>query len=98
VHVDSLGNVHICQGVSLGNLFRTPLREVCETYDPDAHPITGALLTGGPAELVRRYEISHREGYADACHLCDEARRALRARFPEVLTPEQMYGVIEGQG
>lgn len=94
VHVDPLGNLHICQGISLGNMFRTPLREICERYDADAHPITGALLAGGPAELAHRYGVPHAEGYADACHLCYETRRALRLRFPDILTPEQMYGVI----
>jgi MoaA/NifB/PqqE/SkfB family radical SAM enzyme len=94
VHVDPFGNLHICQGISLGNIFRTPLREICEEYDPDSHPITGALLAGGPAELVRRYELPHADSYADACHLCYEARRALRARFPEILVPDQMYGVF----
>jgi len=95
VHVDPLGNLHICQGISLGNMFRTPLREICDGYDPDAHPLTGALLAGGPVELVRRYGVAHAESYADACHLCYEARRALRARFPDILTPEQMYGVLK---
>jgi hypothetical protein len=37
----------------------------------------------------------HEDAYADACHFCYEARRALRTRFPEILTPDQMYGVIE---
>ncbi len=97
VHVDPFGNVHICQGIALGNLFQTPLKEICETYDPDAHPITGPLLKGGPAELVRGYDLPHREDYADACHLCDEARRTLRGRFPQSLMPEQMYGVPAGQ-
>jgi MoaA/NifB/PqqE/SkfB family radical SAM enzyme len=92
VHVDPLGNVHICQGISLGNLFRTPLAEICATYDPDTHPITGPLLAGGPAELVRREEVQHADAYADACHLCDETRRRLRERYPEILTPDQMYG------
>ena len=95
VHVDPYGNVHICQGISLGNLFNTPLKEICETYDPKSHPITGPLLEGGPVELVRRYELPHEEKYADACHLCNEACQALRQRFPEILLPDQMYGVIE---
>ncbi len=95
VHLDFLGNVHICQGISLGNIFRTSLKEICETYDPDSHPITGPLLKGGPAELVRSYGLSHAEDYADACHLCDEARRTLRGRFPEILRPDQMYGVAD---
>lgn len=94
LHVDPFGNLHICQGISLGSMFRTPLREICEAYAPDSQPVTGALLAGGPAELVRRYELPHAEGYADACHLCYEARRSLRGRFPQVLMPDQMYGVI----
>jgi len=92
VHVDPLGHVHICQGISIGNVFQKPLREICETYDPDTHPIAGPLLAGGPAELARRYRVSCAAEYADACHLCDHVRRALRARFPETLTPDQMYG------
>jgi MoaA/NifB/PqqE/SkfB family radical SAM enzyme len=94
VHVDPFGNLHICQGISLGNLFETPLAEICARYDPDAHPITGPLLRGGPAELVRHHGLAHADAYADACHLCDAARHALRARLPEILTPDQMYGPV----
>jgi MoaA/NifB/PqqE/SkfB family radical SAM enzyme len=93
LHVDPFGNLHICQGISIGNLFHSSLREICETYDAESHPITGPLLVGGPAELVHRYELPRGEGYADACHLCYEARQALRTRFIETLTPDQMYGV-----
>lgn len=93
VHLDALGYVHICQGITLGNLLQRPLRELFDNYDPATHPVTGPLLDGGPAELVRRYELPCRGKYCDACHLCDTARRALRARFPETLAPDQMYGV-----
>jgi MoaA/NifB/PqqE/SkfB family radical SAM enzyme len=92
VHVDPLGHVHLCHGISLGNMFRTPLREICEGYDPDAHPVIGPLLRGGPAELARHFGVRLEEGYADACHLCYETRRALRQDFPEILAPDQMYG------
>jgi hypothetical protein len=95
VHLDPLGNVHICQGISLGNVFETPLKQICERYDPEAHPITGLLLAGGPAALVSEYNPPHQADYADACHLCYEARLALRSRFPECLGPDQMYGVLE---
>jgi hypothetical protein len=93
VHVDPLGNLHICQGIVIGNLFRTPLKEICERYDPDEHPITGPLLRGGPLELVTRYGVPHREAYAVAGNLCYETRRRLRDRFPEALAPDQVYGV-----
>jgi hypothetical protein len=93
VHVDPFGNLHLCQGISVGNLFRTPLGEICKTYNPDSHPITGPLCKGGPAELVRRFALPHKEAYVDACHLCYEARSSLRSSFPDVLGPDQMYGL-----
>jgi hypothetical protein len=95
VHIDPLGNLFICQGLSIGNLFETPLAEIVRQYNPETHPITSLLLAGGPAELVRRHALPHQEAYADACHLCDQARRALRATYPQFLTPDQAYGVYE---
>jgi MoaA/NifB/PqqE/SkfB family radical SAM enzyme len=93
VHVDPFGNLHVCQGISIGNLLRRSLPEIMRNYEADDHPIVGPLLAGGPAEIVRRYGVSHRDGYADHCHLCYETRQQLRGRFPEALTPDQMYGV-----
>jgi len=95
VHLDPFGNLHICQGISIGNLFQTPLKAICETYDPEKHPVTGPLLKGGPAELAKAYHLAPAAGaaYADACHLCYEMRRLLRQRFPNVLTPDGMYGI-----
>jgi len=95
VHLDPLGNLHMCQGISIGNLFEKPLKQICEEYDADAHPICGPLLAGGPAALVTEYNLPHASSYADACHLCYEARLALRGRFPNVLAPGQMYGVAD---
>ena len=92
-HVDPFGNLHICQGISIGNVFKHPLKEICEVYHAEAHPICGPLLIGGPAALVNEYNLLHEESYADACHLCYECRLALRERFPDVLMPDQMYGV-----
>jgi len=71
------------------------LRDICAAYEPETCPIIGPLLEGGPAELVKRYDLEHEDSYADACHLCDAARRLLRARFPETLTPDQLYGEFE---
>jgi hypothetical protein len=93
VHLDPFGNVHVCQGIVIGNLFETTLKEICERYDPDSHPICGPLLKGGPLTLMKSYNLKHEPTYADACHMCYEARTVLRNRFPEVLTPDQMYGV-----
>jgi MoaA/NifB/PqqE/SkfB family radical SAM enzyme len=93
-HLDPFGNLHICQGIVIGNVFEKSLKEICESYDADAHPICGPLLAGGPVELASEYNLPHESMYADACHLCYEARLALRTRFPELLKPDQMYGAI----
>jgi MoaA/NifB/PqqE/SkfB family radical SAM enzyme len=95
IHLDPLGNLHICQGLVIGNLFEKPLKQICEEYNADAHPICGPLLEGGPVALITEYNLPHSFYYADACHLCYEARIALRSRFPQQLGPDQMYGVIE---
>jgi MoaA/NifB/PqqE/SkfB family radical SAM enzyme len=94
VHLDPIGNLHICQGISLGNVFQSPLIEICETYDPDKHPIVSAILNGGPTELVRRFDVTHENTYADACHLCYDARGRLRPHYPGLLTPDQVYGAF----
>jgi len=97
VHVDPLGNVHLCQGLLLGNVYDTPLKVLCESYLPEQHPVVGPLLAGGPAELISRYGLAHQEAYADACQLCDASRRLLRQQFPKELGPDQAYGIF-GQG
>jgi MoaA/NifB/PqqE/SkfB family radical SAM enzyme len=95
VHLDALGNVHICQGISIGNFHETHLAEIFETYRAEKHPITSALVQGGPAELARQYGLTPEGRYADACHLCYETRCKLRGVFPEVLGPDQVYGVFQ---
>ena len=95
VHVDGYGNVHLCQGVLLGSLQDSNLKDLLDRYDPHSHPVIGPLVAGGPAELVRRYDLPHEDGYVDACHLCYEARAALRDRFSDLLGPPQVYGLEE---
>ncbi len=95
VHIDPFGYVHVCQGISIGNTWQKPLSKIIEEYDPYANPILEPLIRGGPAALIEKYNIPHEDTYADACHLCYEARQKLRNKFPNILTPKQMYGEIE---
>lgn len=92
VHVDPLGYVHVCQGLSIGNAWQRPFSAIIKSYDASSHPVMKPLVEGGPAALVREFDIPCRETYADACHLCYDARLLLRAKFPDVLAPGQMYG------
>ena len=94
LHVDPLGNLHLCQGLVLGNIFEDSLKDICESYDPETHTAVSAILRGGPAELARMPGVVTRKGYADACHLCYETRDQLRAELPDVLGPAQMYGEV----
>ncbi len=92
VHLDCYGNLHLCQGLVLGN---GSIAEAIASYDPATHPIVRALLEGGPyalAQLAETFGFAIAPGYVDACHLCYRAREFLRPRFPELLGPDEMYG------
>jgi len=93
VHVDSDGNVHLCQGLSMGNMWETPLSDLVKNYDGESHPICGPLLKGGPALLAEKYGFKPAEGYVDPCHFCYLIRKALLDRFPEYLAPPAVYGL-----
>ncbi|MGD8621402.1 MAG: radical SAM protein [Anaerolineales bacterium] len=93
VHIDPTGEVHLCQGISMGNLFDQPLDDLIADYEPHSHPIVAPLLEAGPSGLVNTYKLEHEARYADACHLCYAARTQLRDQFPMVLGPDSMYGV-----
>jgi len=93
VHVDAYGNVHLCQGLSMGNIWQKPLFELVRNYDAQKHPIVGPLVRGGPARLATEYELVMNDGYVDECHLCYTVRKMLLPRFPEHLTPRECYGL-----
>lgn len=93
VHLDSYGNVHLCQGLSMGNMWENPLSILVKNYNADSHPICGHLVKGGPARLAKEYKVEHEDKYVDACHFCYLLRLALIDRFPQYLAPRQVYGL-----
>ncbi len=93
VHIDPFGYVHVCQGITIGNMKHTPLSDLLANYNPEMHPICGPILKGGPAELVKKYQVEHNDEYVDECHLCYSIRQKLRKRFTYILAPDQMYGM-----
>jgi len=95
VHVDPLGHVHVCQGISIGNAWQKPLSKTIGEYDPNENPILEPLIRGGPVALVEKFDLPHDEFYADACHLCYIARCMLRKKYPSILAPDEMYGKFE---
>jgi hypothetical protein len=98
VHVDSYGNVHICQGISMGNFLEIPFSKIINRYDAASHPICGPLVEGGPARLAKAYNIKHEDTYVEECHFCYLTRLSLvnQNKFPEYLTPKLVYGFNGG--
>ncbi|MFX1514609.1 MAG: radical SAM protein [Promethearchaeota archaeon] len=93
VHLDSYGNVHLCQGLSMGNMWQTPLSQLVKNYKSDSHPICNPLVQGGPALLAKEFKIELEEKYVDPCHFCYFLRKAMMEHFPQYLTPKQVYGL-----
>lgn len=97
VHIDPFGFVHICQGLTMGNIYKTPFDKLVQSYNGETHPICSPLIRGGPAELVREFNLPLKDSYVDACHLCYLARKLLIEKFPEFLAPPIMYGLMESK-
>ena len=93
VHLDQYGAVHLCQGLSMGNMWETPLSELVKNYDADSHPTCGPLVKGGPALLAKGHNVKHEDKYVDACHFCYLVRLTLLDRFPQCLAPRLVYGL-----
>ena len=93
VHLDSYGNIHLCQGLSMGNMRDIPLSIITRNFDPDLHPISGPLIKGGPAFLAKKYDVELGGKFVDACHFCYLVRKALIDRFPQYLAPRPVYGL-----
>ncbi len=93
VHLDCYGNVHICQGLSMGNMWETPLCELVGEYNASRHPICGPLMRGGPHALAREHGLDVADVFVDECHYCYTVRKALLDRFPAYLAPRQVYGL-----
>lgn len=93
VHIDPYGNVHLCQGIIIGNALKTPLSEIINNYKPEEHPIVKYLIEGGPSRLADKYGFECEDSYVEECHLCYLIRLALLDKFPEYLAPRQVYGI-----
>ncbi|MFC1521006.1 radical SAM protein [Elusimicrobiota bacterium] len=93
VHIDPYGHVQICQGISIGNMWKKPLSSILENYDWRSHAICSKLAKGGPALLARKYHVKPEAKFASACHACYATRKSLIKKFPKYLAPKQVYGI-----
>ncbi len=93
LHLDPMGNLHLCQGLVMGNLFERPLKELVRSLSanaaPDRRPAAPGR-TGGSRAALRSPARRSRMPTPATC----ATRRAWRCGldFGEVLAPGQMYG------
>jgi hypothetical protein len=45
VHVDCFGNVHFCQGLTIGSVWDTPFSRLLAEYRADSHPVCRPVPT-----------------------------------------------------
>jgi hypothetical protein len=93
IFIDPYGNTQICQGITIGNIWASPLKEIMDQRNIYSHPIYGPLIRNGPKGIIEEYDLSPLSGYIDACHLCYKTRQMLLDRFPEFLSPLQVYNL-----
>ena len=80
-------------GISIGNAKENRLSEIVKNYKIENHTIAKVLYEEGPsglAKMAMNYGFEPTE-YADACHLCYEARKVLLEHYPQYLAPAIWY-------
>lgn len=81
-------------GIAIGNAYEQDVVEMLKEYKASEHPIFSVLMKEGPAglaKLAEQYGFQMKKDYADKCHLCHEARKALKPYFDGILKPDQHY-------
>jgi hypothetical protein len=95
VHIGPNGEIHLCQGLLLGENSRfKPLSKIFANFSLNNHPICAALQQGGPAELAKfakKFGFMPQPNYTDGCQLCFEVRSYLKAYFPKLIGPKELY-------
>ncbi len=81
-------------GIAIGNVRQQTVAQIVRSFDAETHPLLSTLIHRGPlglAEEARELGYRLKPDYADKCHLCQEAREYLRAKYPEYLAPAHHY-------
>jgi hypothetical protein len=96
VWIDPYGNVMICYGIIIGNLYQNTLNKILNNYSADNYPLLRELAKDGPKALhhvAEKNKLKMSEYYYDECDVCYQSRSALRSLFPKVLGPAECYPV-----
>lgn len=94
VWIDPYGNVMVCYGIIIGNVYRQSFNDIIAGYSENHNIITKIIAHNGPKGL---YELALEKGYKfdngfyDECDLCYQSRSILQKDFPEILGPGECY-------
>lgn len=94
VWIDPYGNVMICYGLVIGNVFKKSFNEIIETYTSEENIILDRLARSGPKglyALAKENGIEVPDEFYDECDLCYQCRSALKKYYPEILAPGECY-------
>lgn len=94
IYLDPEGLVSVCPGVVIENFYRSSIKEILENHPARENSILQCLIQGGPAELFNCFPLPQGDQFADACHACFTARKALLDPYPDFLAPKQVYGSL----
>lgn len=95
VWIDPYGNVMICYGIVIGNIYNTPLKKIISDYSIEYHPMLKILAIEGPDGL-RSFAEKEFPGqipkvYYDSCDVCYQSRKVLKRNYPEIFSPDECY-------
>jgi sulfatase maturation enzyme AslB (radical SAM superfamily) len=96
VWIDPYGNVMICYGIIIGNLYSKTLNQIISEYKPEKYPLLKELASEGPKgvfKIAKDLGMDSSKGFYDECDLCYKSRSFLRKKLPEILGPSECYPV-----
>ena len=96
VWIDPYGNVMICYGIIIGNLYNNSLNDIIGDYSPEKFPLLQELSLEGPKtlhEIALSKDNSMPSEFYDECDVCYRSRSVLQKHYPDVLGPKECYPV-----
>lgn len=95
VWVDCYGNVMICYGIIIGNVFKKDFSKIIADYSSKQNTIISIIAKQGPKglyELAQTLHIPTPHEFYDECDVCYTCRKALQSHFEE-LGPRECYPI-----
>ena len=95
VWVDAFGNVMVCYGIIIGNVFEKKFVDIISEYTIDSNPVLKIIAEEGPHGLFYDAKQCNSElqqnSFYDTCDVCYACRKALRKKHHMYLGPHECY-------